>query len=61
MRENILGFPALQIEPRPGWQELETGLRQLAAALAQKHRVEPLAQGVQMQYVGRRIGKLRVA
>src|SRR3954466_4755132 len=61
MRKNILAVPSLQIELCTRRQEIEAGLRQLAAAFPQKHRVESLAQGMQMQHVGCGIGELRVA
>lgn len=61
MRENVLGLPALQIEPGARRQELETGFRKLAAALARNHHVELFAQAVQMQHVGGGIGELRFA
>src|SRR6478609_1736845 len=61
MRENILGLPAAEIELHPGRQEVETGLRQCCAALARQHGIESLAQAMQMQYVGGRVGELRLA
>ena len=61
MREDVLGLPAAEIELGPGRQEVETGLRQFVAAFARQHRVEPLAQTMQMQHVGRGIGELRLA
>src|ERR1700722_10953704 len=61
MRENILGVPALQIEPRPRRQKFETGLRQPEAALAGEHGIEALAQRMQMQDIGSCIGQLRLA
>jgi hypothetical protein len=61
MSENILGFPALQIEPGPRRQESETGLRQFQPAFARKHCVQALAQRVQMQNVGGRVSELRFA
>src|ERR1700752_4256250 len=56
MSENVVVLPALQIEPGPGGEELEAGLRQSLAALAREHGVELLAQRVEMQHVGGRIG-----
>ena len=44
MRENVLGLPAAEIEPGPGRQEIEAGLRQFGAALARQHAIEPFAQ-----------------
>ena len=61
MGENVLGFPALQIEPGPRREESETGLRQFQAAFAREHRVEAFAQRVQMQNVGGRVCELRIA
>ena len=37
MREDVLGVPALQVELGPRRQKIETGLRQLRAALARQH------------------------
>src|SRR5712671_3530857 len=61
MRKNVFGIPALQIEPGPGRQEFETGLRQRGAALTREHGIEAFAQGMQMQHVRGRIGQLRLA
>src|ERR1700752_1636476 len=60
MSENVVVLPALQIEPGPGGEELEAGLRQSLAALAGEHGVELLAQRAEMEQVGGRIGKLRI-
>ena len=43
MREDVFGFPAAEIEPGPGRQEVETGLRHRSAALARQHGIKPLA------------------
>src|SRR5258708_32360124 len=61
MRENVLGLPAAEVEPGAGRQELETGLRQLGAALARQHGVEPFAQAMKMQHVGGSVSELRFA
>ena len=53
--------PAAEVEPGPGRQEVEAGLRQLGAAFARQHDVEPFAQAVQMQHVGGGVGQLRLA
>ena len=60
MCKNVLGFPALQVEFGPRRQKLETGLRQRGAPLAREHRIQPLAQTMQMQYVGGRVSQLRL-
>ena len=61
MGENVLGVPALQVEPGPRGKEPETGLRQFQPALAREHAVEPVAQAMQMQHVGGGVGQLRLA
>jgi len=59
MREDVFELPAAEIEPRPRRQEIETGLRKFGAPLAREHRVEALAQRVQVQDVGSGISELR--
>ena len=49
MGENVLGFPALQIELCPCRQEAKAGLRQSKPAFAREHRVEAFAQRMQVQ------------
>src|SRR5690349_9241281 len=58
MRENVLLAPTQQIEPGTGGQELEAGPCQIGATGAYQHDVELVAQLMQMQHVGRRIGDL---
>src|SRR5437016_125624 len=52
MGENVLGFPALQIELGPRWQKIETGLRQWNTALAREHRIQSFARRLQVWRVG---------
>jgi hypothetical protein len=59
--KDVLGFPALQIEPGPRRQEGEAGLRQFGAAFARQHDIEAFAQGMQVQHVGSRVSELRFA
>ena len=59
--EDVHRGEAGEIEPRPLRQIGEGGARQPVAPLAREHRVELLAQRVQMQHVGGGVGELRVA
>src|SRR5215210_3642987 len=58
MGENILPAPAGKIKACAFRQEAEAGLRQFGAAFPRQHGIELLAQSVQMQHVGSRIGYL---
>src|ERR1700719_986577 len=60
MREYIRIGPAHQVEPRPCGHKVETGGGDLEAVLALEHRVKADAQGMQIEDVGRRGGKLRL-
>ena len=58
-RINLIVVPSGQVQSSPPRQKVETGLRQFGAAFARQHDVEALTQGMQMQYVGSRVSKLR--
>src|SRR5258706_7939823 len=61
MGKYVLGRPAGQVEPGPVRQEPEAGRGKLAPALPGQHDVELVLQAVEVEHVGRRIGKLGVA
>ena len=61
MGEQVLLGPAGKVELGPYRQEVEAGLRQMRAALAREHRIEPCPQGVEMEHVARGIALLRLA
>src|SRR5512138_578617 len=61
MGKNILELPALQVEYGARGQEAEAGLGELRAPLPRQHRIELLAQRMQVQHVGGGVGKLRLA
>ena len=60
MREYIRIGPPHQVQPRPCGHKVETGGGDLEAVLALEHRVKADAQGMQIEDVGRRVGKLRL-
>src|SRR5918996_561645 len=60
MVENVVAGPAGDVEPDPIGQKPEAGGRQLATPFAREHGLELVLERMQMQHVGRRIGKLGV-
>ena len=44
MRENVVGFPTLQVQLGSRWKKFETGMYEFDAALACEHFVEAFAE-----------------
>ena len=61
MRKHVHSLEPGEIEAHAIGKIGEGGAGKLVAALALEHRVELLAQSVQMQHVRRGIGELRLA
>lgn len=60
MGEYVFTGKAGEVEPHPVGQKAKTRSGQRLTALARQHGVEPLPQCVQVKYVGRRVGQLRI-
>ena len=60
MAEDVVFGPPSQIEPRPGRQEVETGLRHGSAPFAFQPHLENVFQPVQETHIGRGIIALRL-
>src|SRR5215469_12798447 len=61
MGKNILVRETGEVEPDPVGEEAKAGLRQLFAAFAREHDIEPLFERMEMEDIGGRIGNLRFA
>ena len=61
MGEDILARETGEVEPDPIRQEAKAGLRQLFAAFAGKHDIEPLLERMEMDDIGGGVGNLRFA
>ena len=61
MREDVDIFPAGEVQRGTMGKISEAGRRQLGATFAREHGIQLFPQGMQIENVGRGIGKLRLA